>query len=146
MQNNFFATNLKFLRTKKGLEQKDISDFLGLKSPTSVTNWEKGTNLARAGHLSELASFFGVSLHDLMNVDLTKASTPELINKDKQDIQKDIETLIKKLDDGLYSKDTAEYDEETRQLLIASLEQVAMIAKLASKKFKPRNFKETKEP
>ncbi|WP_315006847.1 helix-turn-helix transcriptional regulator [uncultured Granulicatella sp.] len=146
MQNNFFATNLKFLRTKKGLEQKDISDFLGLKSPTSVTNWEKGTNLARAGHLSELASFFGVSLHDLMNVDLTKASTPELINKDEQDIQKDIEILIKKLDDGLYSKDTAEYDEETRQLLIASLEQVAMIAKLASKKFKPRNFKETKEP
>lgn len=146
MQNNFFATNLKFLRTKKGLEQKDISDFLGLKSPTSVTNWEKGTNLARTGHLSELASFFGVSLHDLMNVDLTKASTPELINKDEQDIQKDIETLIKKLDDGLYSKDTAEYDEETRQLLIASLEQVAMIAKLASKKFKPRNFKETKEP
>ncbi len=146
MQNNFFATNLKFLRTKKGLEQKDILDFLGLKSPTSVTNWEKGTNLARAGHLSELASFFGVSLHDLMNVDLTKASTPELINKDEQDIQKDIETLIKKLDDGLYSKDTAEYDEETRQLLIASLEQVAMIAKLASKKFKPRNFKETKEP
>ena len=146
MQNNFFATNLKFLRTKKGLEQKDISDFLGLKSPTSVTNWEKGTNLARAGHLSELASFFGVSLHDLMNVDLTKASTPELINKDEQDIQKDIETLIKKLDDGLYSKDTAEYDEETRQLLISSLEQVAMIAKLASKKFKPRNFKETKEP
>ena len=145
-ENNFFATNLKFLRTKKGLEQKDISDFLGLKSPTSVTNWEKGTNLARAGHLSELASFFGVSLHDLMNVDLTKASTPELINKDEQDIQKDIETLIKKLDDGLYSKDTAEYDEETRQLLIASLEQVAMIAKLASKKFKPRNFKETKEP
>lgn len=146
MQNNFFATNLKFLRTKKGLEQKDISDFLGLKSPTFVTNWEKGTNLARAGHLSELASFFGVSLHDLMNVDLTKASTPELINKDEQDIQKDIEILIKKLDDGLYSKDTAEYDEETRQLLIASLEQVAMIAKLASKKFKPRNFKETKEP
>ena len=145
MQNNFFATNLKFLRTKKGLEQKDISDFLGLKSPTSVTNWEKGTNLARAGHLSELASFFGVSLHDLMNVDLTKASTPELINKDEQDIQKDIEILIKKLDDGLYSKDTAEYDEETRQLLIASLEQVAIIEKLASKKFKPRNFKETKE-
>ena len=145
MQNNFFATNLKFLRTKKGLEQKDISDFLGLKSPTSVTNWEKGTNLARAGHLSELASFFGVSLHDLMNVDLTKASTLELINKDEQDIQKDIETLIKKLDDGLYSKDTAEYDEETRQLLIASLEQVAIIEKLASKKLKPRNFKETKE-
>lgn len=71
MKKNFFANNLKYLRIQKGLEQKDISDFLGLKSPTSVTNWEKGTNLARAGHLSELASFFGVSLHDLMEKDLS---------------------------------------------------------------------------
>lgn len=71
MKKNFFANNLKYLRIQKGLEQKDISDFLGLKSPTSVTNWEKGTNLARAGHLSELASFFAVSLHDLMEKDLS---------------------------------------------------------------------------
>lgn len=71
MKNNFFASNLKYLRIKKGLEQKDISNFLGLKSPTSVTNWEKGTNLARAGHLSDLASFFGVTLHDLVKTDLS---------------------------------------------------------------------------
>ena len=70
-EKDFFANNLKYLRTKKGLEQKEISDFLGLKSPTSVTNWEKGTNLARAGHLSKLASLFGVSLHDLMEKDLS---------------------------------------------------------------------------
>ena len=71
MKNNFFASNLKYLRTQKGLEQKDISELLGLKSPTSITNWEKGTNLARAGHLLELASFFDVSLHDLMEKDLS---------------------------------------------------------------------------
>lgn len=71
MKNNFFANNLKYLRIQKGLEQKDISDFLCLKSPTSVTNWEKGTNLARTGHLSKLASLFGVSLHDLMEKDLS---------------------------------------------------------------------------
>ena len=51
MNKNFFASNLKLLRTRRGLEQKDISDFLGLKSPTSVTNWEKGSNLELAGHL-----------------------------------------------------------------------------------------------
>lgn len=72
MKNNYFASNLKLLRTRRGLEQKDISDFLGLKSPTSVTNWEKGSNLARAGHLSDLATFFGVSLHDLVQEDLSK--------------------------------------------------------------------------
>lgn len=144
MKNNFFATNLKFLRIQKGLEQKEISEFLGLKSPTSVTNWEQGTNLPRAGRLYDLASFFGVTLHDLVETDLTNMpKTPELTKRDEQNIQKDIETLIKKLDDGLYSKDTAEYDEETRQLLIASLEQVAMIAKLASKeKFTPKKFKQ----
>ena len=71
MKKNFFASNLKLLRTQKGMEQKDISEFLGLKSPTSVTNWEKGTNLARAGHLSDLASLFNISLHDLMETDLS---------------------------------------------------------------------------
>lgn len=70
MERNFFASNLKYLRTKRGLEQKDISEMLGLKSPISVTNWEKGTNMARAGHLNDLANFFDVSLHDLVNNDL----------------------------------------------------------------------------
>ena len=71
MKNNFFASNLKFLRTRKGLEQKEISEFLGLKSPTSVTNWEQGTNLPRAGRLYDLALFFGVALHDLVETDLS---------------------------------------------------------------------------
>lgn len=86
MNKNFFASNLKLLRTRRGLEQKDISDFLGLKSPTSVTNWEKGSNLARAGHLSDLATFFGVSMHDLVREDLSK-----------QNLYNDISVLYKKL-------------------------------------------------
>lgn len=71
MKKKFFASNLKLLRTRKGLEQKDISEFLGLKSPTSVTNWEQGTNLPRAGRLYDLAVFFNVSLHDLIETDLS---------------------------------------------------------------------------
>lgn len=72
MINNYFSSNLKYLRTKRGLEQRDISEMLGLKSPTSVTNWEKGTNMARTGHLNDLANYFGVSLHELVNEDLSK--------------------------------------------------------------------------
>lgn len=70
MKSNYFASNLKYLRTKKGLEQRDISEMLGLKSPTSVTNWEKGTNMARAGHLNDLASYFNIPLQDLVNTNL----------------------------------------------------------------------------
>lgn len=91
MKNNYFASNLKLLRTRRGLEQKDISDFLGLKSPTSVTNWEKGSNLARAGHLSDLATFFGVSLHDLVQEDLSK---PKLT---KRNNNSDISTIYTQL-------------------------------------------------
>lgn len=65
-----FAKNLKYLRSKHGLEQQDISNMLGLKSPTSVTNWERGNNLARSGHISDLANYFGVTMHDLVNSDL----------------------------------------------------------------------------
>lgn len=71
MKSNYFASNLKHLRSKRGLEQKDISDMLGLKSSTSVTNWEKGTNMARSGHLNDLANFFGIGMDDLINEDLT---------------------------------------------------------------------------
>lgn len=107
MKNNYFASNLKLLRTRRGLEQKDISDFLGLKSPTSVTNWEKGSNLARAGHLSDLASFFGVSLHDLVQEDLSK---PKLT---KQNNNLDISTIYTQL---THPRQERVYDFASRQL------------------------------
>ena len=93
MKKNFFASNLKLLRTRKGLEQKDISEFLGLKSPTSVTNWEQGTNLPRAGRLYDLAVFFDVSLHDLIETDLSSVDNTrnitiiyEQLNSDRKQI------------------------------------------------------------
>lgn len=70
MDNVYFADNLKYLRKKRGLEQKDISDMLGLKSATSVTNWEKGNNLAKTGHLNDLAHYFGVTMQELMYINL----------------------------------------------------------------------------
>lgn len=79
MADNYFASNLKYLRVKRGLEQKDISEMLGLKSPTSVTNWEKGSNLASAGRMNDLASFFGVKIDDLVNTDLTAESDESFI-------------------------------------------------------------------
>lgn len=92
MKKKFFASNLKWLRTRKGLEQKDISEFLGLKSPTSVTNWEQGTNLPRAGRLYDLSVFFNVSLHDLIETDLSSVDNTrnitiiyEQLNSDRKE-------------------------------------------------------------
>lgn len=125
------------------MTQADLAKALGVFS-TTISAWEVGRNKPLIDKIEMMANLFNIKQSELLGETL-EGYTPELTNKNEQDIQKDIETLIQKLDNGLYSKDTTKYDEETRQLLIVSLEQVAMIAKLASKKLKPRNFKETKE-
>lgn len=86
MKPNFFSKNLRYLRAKRGLEQRDISELLNLKSPTSVTNWEKGNNMARSGHLNDLANFFGVNMDDLVNKDLSsKVSGSNMIRVTEKD-------------------------------------------------------------
>lgn len=94
MERNFFASNLKYLRTKRGLEQKDISEMLGLKSPTSVTNWEKGTNMARAGHLNDLANYFDVSLHDLVNNDLPLMDRDKIYSDNVYSVMKTVKIPV----------------------------------------------------
>lgn len=130
--------DLKERRLYLKLTLEQIGDFVGVGKST-VRKWENGMiNNIGSDKIQKYAQILQISPLDIIN--------KEVVSKEDKDLQKDIEKLIKKLDDGLYSKDTAEYDEETRQLLIASLEQAARIAKLAAKeKFTPKKFKGIKE-
>ena len=74
-EKNYFATNLKFLRQKHGLEQIDLATRLGRKSSSSISEWEKGKYTPKAGVLNDIANIFGVSLSKLMSTDLTNPST-----------------------------------------------------------------------
>ena len=66
----------------------------------------------------------------------------EVVSKEERDIQKDLQKMIEQLDNGLYSKETAEYSEETRELIIASLEQAVKIARMEAKnKFTQKKYK-----
>lgn len=133
--------NIKFYRTSLKMTQADLADALGVFS-TTVSAWEVGRNKPLIDKIEMMAKIFNVKKSELLG-ETSEVFTPELSKKDERDIQKDIETMIQELDDGLYSKDTAEYDEETRQLLISSLEQAARIAKLAAKeKFTPKKYKQ----
>ena len=61
---------------------------------------------------------------------------------EEKDIQKDLQKMIEQLENGLYSKETAEYSEETRELIISSLEQAVKIARMEAKnKFTPNKYK-----
>ena len=61
-----FCKRLKKLRTEKELTQKDISNFLGLTSYTTISKWEKGVNDPPIELCMKLAEFFKVSLNYLV--------------------------------------------------------------------------------
>ncbi|WP_449461394.1 helix-turn-helix transcriptional regulator, partial [Streptococcus suis] len=68
---NYFASNLRYLRQKKNMEQLELAELLKRKSSSSISEWEKGKYKPKAGILSDIASIFNVTLTDLMEKDLT---------------------------------------------------------------------------
>jgi len=65
----FIATNIKYLRTKKGITQEQLAKVCN-KGNTAIGNWEKGIREPNAVDLANLANFFGVSIDDLIKKDL----------------------------------------------------------------------------
>lgn len=130
------------LRNAKGLSQTDLAKQIGT-TQASVGHWEADRRNIPQDKLVQLSEYFNVSIDYLLGNTKTKRKYYDLTEKDEKSIEKTLEKLVEELDNGLYSKDTAEYDEETRQLLIASLEQAARIAKLAAKeKFTPKKYRQ----
>jgi repressor LexA len=68
----YFASNLKYLRLKNNLEQKDVAEIVGVTHYTTISKWERGKSEPRAYQLIRLAEYFGVTLDDLIKNDLTK--------------------------------------------------------------------------
>ena len=103
--------DLKERRKYLRLTLEQVGDFVGVGKST-VRKWENGMiNNIGSDKIQKYAQILQISPLDIIN--------KEIVSKEDKDLQKDLEKLIQQLDNGLYSKDTAEYDEETRQLLIA---------------------------
>lgn len=94
-EKNYFASNLRFLRQKNGLEQIDLATTrLGRKSSSSISEWEKGKYTPKAGVLNDIANIFGVSLSKLMSTDL---SNPSAQNEEESSTFKMIQRKAKNL-------------------------------------------------
>lgn len=57
-----FHNNLKALRLKRGLSQKQVADFLNV-SPQSVSKWEKGESLPSIEYLPQMAECLGCDIN-----------------------------------------------------------------------------------
>lgn len=58
-------SNILQLMKEKNIEQKELSDHLGL-SKNTVTGWKNGNNKSYKKHLPKIAEFLGVSVDYLL--------------------------------------------------------------------------------
>lgn len=119
----------------------ELERALGLAN-SSIRKWD--APFPSSERLQKVADHFQVSTDYLLG----RTETPHytLTEKDEPsiqaDIQADLERLIEDLDGFKYSKEIAEFSEETRELLIASLEQAVRIAKMeAKRKYTPKKYR-----
>lgn len=64
-EREIFSKNLRKLIQRKGIDQKILSDYLGI-SEMSVSNWVNGTKYPRMGNVQKMADYFGVSKSDII--------------------------------------------------------------------------------
>lgn len=134
MKGAIIMLDLKAKRLSLNLTLEEVGKFVGVGKST-VRKWENGLiNNMGSDKIQKYAQILQISPLDIINKNVSF--------KEDKNLQKDIQKLINELDNGMYSKETAEYPEETRELIIFSLETAAKLARKAAKdKFTPNKYK-----
>lgn len=142
---NTIGQRIKSLRLKYNMTGNELGARLNV-TRNAVSQWETDKRIPTSQMLSELAKLFNVSTDYLINGTTSPAFKPTLSERDERDIQKRLELLMNDLDSetGLaFYNGEGEMDDETRELLRASLESALRITKLKAKeKFTPKKYRE----
>lgn len=99
-QKSLFARNLKYLRLKNKMEQLELAEYLGRKSSSSISEWEKGKYTPKTDILGKIANLFKVSLTELMEVDLADRQNYPLPKRHLHDLQ----MISEQLDESYFKK------------------------------------------
>jgi len=73
MKKNMLSERLKKVRMEKGVTQKVFAEALNVSS-SAVSKWENGQNEPDIETLLEIANYYGISIKELIEEDLEKAS------------------------------------------------------------------------
>lgn len=139
-----FGYRLKQLRNERKMTQEELGKQLNV-TKASISGYENGTRNPDQDALVKIAKIFNVSTDYLLgNSDEKNKKYYELNHKDKKDIEKRLKIMIEDLENkALFSKEDGEMDDNTRELLIMSLENSLRIAKQeAKKKFTPKKYRD----
>lgn len=77
------GTRIRGLREKKNMTQTELSEYLGMKTYTTVSKWESDDNFPKGKDLKKLAELFGVSSDYLLGLsqDTSASSISDIYNK-----------------------------------------------------------------
>lgn len=131
-QKKIFAKNLNHYLSISNKSQREVANDIGV-SPQTFNTWCQAIAIPRMGKVQKLADYFHINKTDL--IDEPKETT--LTTKDKRDIKKDLDTIMKKLksgEDGPASYNGEELDPEAADLFRDELEIALRRLKIINKK------------
>ena len=134
-----FKDMLKYLRNREHLSQAELAEKLGVAKST-ISMYEVGKREPDFETLESIADFFNVDMNFLLG---KQEEETVLTAKDERDIARKLEETLNQLDshDGLMFDGDA-LDDETKELLRASLENSLRIGKInAKKKYTPKKYR-----
>lgn len=132
-----FSKNLNYYMELNGKTQTDLINDLGF-NKSAVSTWCNGTRLPRMDKVEILAQYFKINRSDLIE----KKEDAPLSSRDERDISRRLEQTLADLEgqQGALMFDGAPLDDETKELLKASLEHSIRVAKINAKKFTPKKY------
>ena len=130
-----FADIFRELRKKKNLTQEELAEDFNKKyfynyKKSAISMYENGKRVPEINALKDFADYFNVSLDYLLG----KSYNPELTVEEEIDVAKKFEELkdsLENTDELMFHGEIL--DEETRELLLTSLQQTILTSKIISK-------------
>lgn len=135
------------LLEKYGVTTYKVAKETGVTTAT-LTNWKKGKYTPKPDKLQKIADYFGVPLSYLLTGEINdEAKATSLRPRDERDISRRLEQTLADLEgkQGALMFDGSPLDDETKELLKASLEHSIRVAKINAKKFTNKRYIKTDE-
>lgn len=132
---------IRELRKSQHMTQKQLAQKLYI-DPSAVAYWESGKTKPSMENQIALAKIFGVTVDYLLGTE--NPDEPPMNPRDERDIQRRLKAALGDLEGETSALmfDGEPLDDETRELLIASLERTIRQAKIMAKgKYTPKKYR-----
>lgn len=139
---NTLGTNIKEARKKAGLTQMELAKLTNL-SRSYIGDIEKDRYNPSLTTLKAIANALNQPLDTILTDNGINNNEPTLTARDEKDIKKKLDEALASIDSEalMFDGEPVEMDEETKELLKASLENSIRLAKtLAKKKYTPKKY------